>query len=267
MRAGGGVGEADERVGAVAGQALRQPQRVEPEVLEGVDELAEAAAVERRRAGAEAVADSDLHEVTRVRTSNCLATGGTAMATATAGLERAIGVTKGVLAGVHADQLDDPTPCKSWKVRDLIDHIVGAHYFFAGHMNGAPPDDTGEAPDFAGGDYRGTFDAASKETVAAFNAPGAMEKTVNLPFGQFDGATFIGLATTDTFTHAWDLAKATGQPTDLDPELAAQVLENVGAGIGPGFRGEEPLPFGPEQQAPAGSSTADQLAAFLGRTV
>ena len=32
----------------------------------------------------------------------------------------------------------------------------------------------------------------------------------------------------DTFQHGWDLAKATGQDTDLDPELAAGLLANVG---------------------------------------
>ena len=50
-------------------------------------------------------------------------------------LERAVGVTKGVLAGVKADQLDDPTPCQSWKVRELINHIVGGSHFFASVVN------------------------------------------------------------------------------------------------------------------------------------
>ena len=40
-------------------------------------------------------------------------------------LEQAIAATRQVLAEVTADQLDDPTPCSSWSVRELINHIVG----------------------------------------------------------------------------------------------------------------------------------------------
>jgi uncharacterized protein (TIGR03086 family) len=77
----------------------------------------------------------------------------------------------------------------------------------------------------------------------------------------------LGLATTDTFTHAWDLAKATGQDTDLAPEMAAQLLAASREAIQPAFRSEEGTIFGFEQEAPEGASNADQLAAFLGRTV
>jgi uncharacterized protein (TIGR03086 family) len=77
----------------------------------------------------------------------------------------------------------------------------------------------------------------------------------------------LGLMTTDTLTHAWDLAKATGQDTNLAPELASQLLEQSRQSILPAFRSEEGNIFGLEQDAPADASPADQLAAFLGRTV
>lgn len=63
------------------------------------------------------------------------------------------------------------------------------------------------------------------------------------------------------------LAKATGQSTDLAPELAAALLEANTAAIPDEFRGPEGAPFGPKQEAPQGATAADQLAAFLGRTV
>ncbi len=96
-----------------------------------------------------------------------------------------------------------------------------------------------------------------------------MDKTVDLPWGQMPGGAFMGLATTDIFTHSWDLARATGQSTDLDPELAAQLLAGSKASIQDAFRGPDGsgAPFGPQQQAPDGATTADQLAAFLGRVV
>jgi uncharacterized protein (TIGR03086 family) len=94
-----------------------------------------------------------------------------------------------------------------------------------------------------------------------------MQKMCNLPFGSMPGAAFIGLATTDTFTHGWDLAKATGQDTNLSPELASQLLVGARAFIQDSLRSPAGNPFGLEQQPPAGASNADQLAAFLGRTV
>lgn len=62
------------------------------------------------------------------------------------------------------------------------------------------------------------------------------------------GAAFIGLRTNDVFTHAWDLAKATGLSTDLDHELATLGLEASSARIQPQMRNPGG-PFGPEQRA------------------
>jgi uncharacterized protein (TIGR03086 family) len=183
----------------------------------------------------------------------------------TAALEQAIATTRGVLATVSSEQLDADTPCSSWKVRDVVNHLVGGQYFFAASVEGKPPAAPGA--DFSTGDYLATFDEASAQCVAAFQGEGAMTKMLTLPFGQMPGSAFIGLAATDTFTHGWDLAKATGQSTDLDPELAARLLSGAKQAISPAFRGPEPMPFGPEQTAPAGATNADQLAAFLGRTV
>ncbi len=138
-------------------------------------------------------------------------------------LELAIASTRGVLTGVSADQLDAPTPCAAWKVSELINHIVGGQAFFANGARGQAP--SGEDVDYSSGDFVATFDQAAADCLAAFAADGVMEQMLELPFGQMPGSTFAGLAATDTFTHGWDLAKATGQNTDLAPDLAAQLLE------------------------------------------
>jgi uncharacterized protein (TIGR03086 family) len=184
---------------------------------------------------------------------------------ATDPLEQAIASTRTVLAGVSKDQLGDDTPCAQWKVSDLINHIVGAQSFFEAGAKGEQLA-AGET-DFAATDFVAAFDDSAHRCVAAFSADGVMEKVLTLPFGQMPGAAFVGLAATDTFTHGWDLAKATGQTTDLAPELAAQLLAGARMAIQPSFRNPEGNPFGPEQPAPAGAGNADQLAAFLGRRV
>ena len=83
---------------------------------------------------------------------------------------------------------------------------------------------------------------------------------------ELPGQFFIGMRTSDVRTHAWDLAAATGQSTDLDPELAVEQLAAVRAFVGPQFLGQD-KPFGEEQPCPDGRAPADRLAAFLGRKV
>jgi uncharacterized protein (TIGR03086 family) len=181
-------------------------------------------------------------------------------------LEQAISSTRSVLAGVKQDQLASPTPCQSWNVAQLVDHIVGGQYFFAAMACGDPP--SGETRTYADGDFLAEFDKGSAECLAAFGAPGAMERVLKLPFGEMPGSRFVGLATVDTFVHGWDLAKATGQKPNFDPELADALLAGSRQAIQESFRGADgKAPFGPEQKAPDGASTADQLAAFLGRSV
>lgn len=186
----------------------------------------------------------------------------------TQALEQAFAASRSVLENVQPNQLDDDTPCQSWKVRDLVNHVVGGVQWFGETMDAGESDNDGNEDDVSHGDYLAVFDAGAKNTIQAFGKPGALEKMVKLPWGEFPGAAFMGLSTTDAFTHAWDLAKATGQNTDLNPELAAQLLEGAKASIPDQFRGEDgKMPFGPQQEAPPGASNADQLAAFLGRKV
>lgn len=185
----------------------------------------------------------------------------------TAPLEQAIQSTRVVLAGVHTEQLESESPCKSWTVAALINHIVGGQFFFATMANGEAP--SAEAPpDFAAGDFVAAFDQGCAASLAAFNADGVMDRMLHLPFGEMPGAAFVGIAATDTFVHGWDLARATGQNSDLDPPLAVGLLAGIRPAIPDAFRGPDgQAPFGPAQTAPPDACAADQLAAFLGRSV
>ncbi|HEY5173363.1 MAG TPA: TIGR03086 family metal-binding protein [Acidimicrobiia bacterium] len=183
----------------------------------------------------------------------------------TADIERAFASTRAVLANVAPDALSRPTPCQSWQVRELVNHIIGTSFWFAATTNAgvAPPV---EEIDYTAGDMVATYDDGIAQAVDAFGRPGALEKMVTLPFGTLPGAVYLGIATTDAFTHGWDLARATGQSTNLDPELAARLLERSRAFIQPAFRGDDgKSPFGAEQPAPTNATNADALAAFLGR--
>jgi uncharacterized protein (TIGR03086 family) len=88
-----------------------------------------------------------------------------------------------------------------------------------------------------------------------------------LPIGDVPGTVFIELRTSDLLVHAWDLAVATGQPTDLDPELSQFVLAFSQQMMNrPGLRGDG-RPFGAEQRCGDERPAADRVAAFLGRAL
>ncbi|HWF17233.1 MAG TPA: TIGR03086 family metal-binding protein [Acidimicrobiales bacterium] len=182
-------------------------------------------------------------------------------------LAQSFASTRGVLANVTPAQFEgDVTPCASWSVKELVDHIVNGTNYFAGTAEtGTPPADDA-LPAVTPGGFLEDFDAGSARAVRAFGADGAMERIMHLPFGELPGSVYVNIACGDTFTHGWDLARATGQSTDLDPVVAAQILEFAKPFLPDALRGPDgQAPFGPEQKAPAGACAADQLAAFMGR--
>jgi uncharacterized protein (TIGR03086 family) len=181
-------------------------------------------------------------------------------------MKRVVAQTGTVVDGIGPDQLAGPTPCAEWSVRDVINHITGGAMMFAECVDqGSVPDDRlGQlmAGDNLGDDYKGAFHAAADRAVTSFDAPGALDKMVKLPFGEMPAGIALNIAVFDVTTHACDLARATGQSVD-DQELLETALAVGQQMIGPEMR--QPGVFGPEQPAPEGASAADRLLAFAGR--
>lgn len=181
-------------------------------------------------------------------------------------LRRSCDSTLSILAAVHTTDLDLPTPCASWTVRDLVNHVLGGTAFFAELAEAGLAADRDEDPDLTAGDFNHTFSQGASRLVAAFNAPGAMDKIMKTQMGELPGSVCAWIAASDIFTHGWDLAKATGQPTDLEPELAEVMLARVMQTLPDSMRGPEgEAPFGPRAEAAGSAPAADRLAAFLGR--
>lgn len=186
---------------------------------------------------------------------------------ATEGLAQAFSATRAVLANVTPDQYKNPTPCAFWTVRQVANHIVEGANWFALCVNAgeAPDPDPTHGVDYAAGDLVGSYDEGVAASLAAFAAPGAQERTIKLPFGELPGAMFMGIATNDIVTHGWDLAKATGQTIDVDPTLAAQLLDQMRS-FADGIRGPEGVgAFGSEVAVPEAAPPIDRLVAYLGR--
>lgn len=170
-----------------------------------------------------------------------------------------------LMAGVKADQWDDPTPCEKWTVRDLANHLVGGGTMFAASFRGTTVEmSEGEMPDMLGSDPAAAFDGVIADFEASVASPGAMEREVVLPFATLPAQVALDIATFDLLVHAWDLARATGQPFDPPADVVADARRTAET-IVDGLRDGDT--FRDTTGAPAGASPIDQLAAFTGRSV
>jgi uncharacterized protein (TIGR03086 family) len=180
-------------------------------------------------------------------------------------LERTLAQTGAIVARVRPEQATLPTPCASWDVRALVNHVVHDLEQFTETVHGGEwaPQDT----DAIGDDWAGAYRRAASGLLAAWRRPGALELPVRLPFGEFPGTWRLGQQITDLTVHGWDIAKATGQPTDLDPEVGRLALDWGRENLKPEFRGDEASgqSFGFEVAVADDAPLYDRLAAFFGR--
>ena len=134
---------------------------------------------------------------------------------------RALEATRRYVAGVTDVQWQSPTPCEGWTVHDLLNHIVAGNLWAAELGSGRTIADVGSAldGDMLGTDPVGAYDRSAALAAAVFEAPGALDNPCAVSYGPVPGSIYAGHRFIDVLVHGWDLATATGQPTDLDPQL------------------------------------------------
>ena len=161
-----------------------------------------------------------------------------------------------VVAGITPDQLDNPTPCAEFAVRGVLEHMIGGATAFAAAYRGTRPAE----PDL--GDPLGSFAPALGDLVAAIGAPGALDQTVQAPFGEVPGDTFARFVALDGLVHGWDLATATGQAYVPPDELVAAADAFAHQVIDPLRDGKT---FAEAVEPAAGASPIERLANYTGR--
>ncbi len=177
-------------------------------------------------------------------------------------LTRALDQTGALVAGIRPEQTTLPTPCRSWDVRALVQHLVTEVHRFAAVTGGH--EHRGGAAD---GDLSRAYRAAADTLLAAWRQPGALDRPHPAPWGEVSAAFSLDQQVTELAMHAWDLAKATGSSTDLDAEIGQRALGWGRENLRPEFRGDEADGFhvGPEVPVPDDAPLYDRLAAFGGR--
>jgi uncharacterized protein (TIGR03086 family) len=157
------------------------------------------------------------------------------------------------------DQASLPTPCTEWNVRQLINHFVFDVESFA-HMLRREPRGAEDA-DLIGDNWSAAYRAAADGLMNAWRERGT-EGTLSTRIGEFPASWAIGQHTAAVAVHAWDVARATHQPTDLDAEVGEISLAWARQNLKPQFRGQA---FAPEIPIADTAPIYSRLAAYFGR--
>ena len=179
-----------------------------------------------------------------------------------ADLVQALELAYSLVAQIDPEGWQGPTPCESWNIRALVNHMVAsAHMVTYGLL------EREIGPEFygnhLGNDPVASYRAAIDELVATYHGdPLVLSRTLTMPWGTITGAQLAAMFAGDHLIHAWDVARSLGQSTDFDHHLVARVRE-FGDGYVANHRGPEM--FDAEVAAAEEASPMDRLAAFVGR--
>lgn len=103
--------------------------------------------------------------------------------------------------------------------------------------------------------------------TAAQNAWGndaVLEETYQAPFGSMPGSDLLRVFTVEVATHTWDLARAIGSTSPLDPEVGEAAYATASRWVPAETRGDA-IPFAAVVPVPTGSDAYSRLAGWLGR--
>ena len=163
-------------------------------------------------------------------------------------------------AATHVRQLDGRTPCADFDVRSLLGHLIGtAHRGLAtarGITTRGIPHVITNVPDDELASTYATLAASIREAWSRL----AGTESVTPAWGKCTALEAARGFTVETVTHGWDLAIATGQPSDAPNGIAVRCLAFAAAIIPDRLRGVM-------YDAPVVGeviSTTEQLAHLLG---
>lgn len=174
-----------------------------------------------------------------------------------------------LLAGVADDALSGPTPCEDTALDGLIDHVGGfAQAFTAaakkdfGEMTQTPPGPPDNVELEAG--WRERMSADLSALADAWASPNAWDGMTQAGGVDLPGEVAGLVALDELVVHAWDIARATGQPFECD-EAELQHIEGTVQQFRGDNTGEIPGLFGPVVPVPDDAPLLDRVLGLTGR--
>jgi uncharacterized protein (TIGR03086 family) len=174
-----------------------------------------------------------------------------------------------LIARVGDDELGKPTPCPSYTLGDLIEHVGGLALAFTAAANkdsgryveGAPSGDASRL----GEDWRVRISRDLAALAEAWRKPAGWAGTTRIA-GMDAPAGMVGLTAADELVvHGWDVARATGQPYACEPDLLAAAESFLDQFASPDAPAGPDVAFGPSRQVPVGAPELDRVVALAGR--
>lgn len=164
-----------------------------------------------------------------------------------------------VIALITDEDLDRPTPCTAWPVRDVVEHFAGLAWHFAGVARNEPPTTPPPASDLPDG-WRELLAQELFDLAVAWRSESAWEGTDEAGGTTMPRAALGVVALDEVVLHGWDLAAALEVPfsvAEADVEVCLPFVEQVAGMEGGPFA--RPLPGAGE------SSGIERLLRLAGR--
>jgi uncharacterized protein (TIGR03086 family) len=165
------------------------------------------------------------------------------------------------------DDLDLPTPCPAYTVRDLLDHIRSLALGFTAAATRSGIGGPGSAPPIGDGrnlgqDWRDRIPRYLASLTDAWRDPAARSGMTRAGGVELPGEVAAVVALEELVVHGWDLARATGQTYDLDDPLVLSAVAGFFGGFPVEARGDAyGAPVEIEEEAPH----LDRVIALSGR--
>lgn len=177
-------------------------------------------------------------------------------------LEQAIATVGPEVASVGASDHGRSTPCKDFNLGTLVAHLIGGMRGFADVGEGKPLNFDAD-PDVTKDVLAHEFHEAADRLVAAFRAPGILDRTFEMPWGPTTGMQLIGFELIELVVHGWDICRSLDQPATFSNDIVTAALTGARMWVDESVR--TPQLFGPEVPVAEEAPILDRLVGFLGR--
>jgi uncharacterized protein (TIGR03086 family) len=168
-----------------------------------------------------------------------------------------------MMSRVRADQLGGPTPCPGFDVRALLGHLVGtAERSLATATGRSPRRIPHVVTDIDDDVHAVRYAAAAAAAHRAWAARSRLDDPVAAPWGEVSGRDAVWGFANETLVHGWDLAVATGQPSETAAALVEPVLARARTLVPRDTR--TPRGYGPAVASGTGAGLTESLANWHG---
>lgn len=183
---------------------------------------------------------------------------------------RAVEISVAVASRARIGDLDRPTPCAGWTLRDLLEHMTVQHNGFRAASLGQGADLATWSRRPTGSDPVRAYESAARDVLEAFAADDVLERAFALPEisteVEFPAEQAMGFHLIDNVVHGWDVARTLGDEYVLADELAPVALRIAQAVPNGPERLRPSAAFRPSLAVSSNATTLEQVLTALGRS-